>query len=646
MSTVSNVRKTRSQCATRSHVSRIPVPAAASRAHPVPIPSYVTLPVSSTAQDAPVPHLVDPPRRSPITPPAPQVTIPADAVIGGPVGAAPESSTQTSPVGGPLIEVFRMISSLMTEVSELRGTVTAIEAEQSSVKEQYEALRASYLDLEEIMLREIADPEESSDKKKKIKKKKSTPLNGDARRHASRFKDVPDHPSSEEDDTSEEEDNSDSESMGPAVPGLTEQQTRRPEFAKLVSYRAYRLNNRSQKVNPTVSGNVNAQLKRLKHHIDGKFTGDPAIQVLDFLGSFKTAADQNQISEASAALLLPYFLEGRAKTGLASRMKQIPSLMPRYPAAVHWLLQSYATEPTISAACQRVITARQKIDEDEEQFAARLTRYAADAGSVFSEDALITAYVDGLLPFASNTVRGHVSATMTFAEVQLLAEQAGKASRALAGVKAGIRPLNAGLSSVRPRPIVAAAADSYRRDAEMYSDRGPVQAIPEGLVATLEYPYDGEVPEHSDSISTSSGPSAVSIPSRGWTSVAGSRCTAPAGVDAANAVDFRPRSCHLCFDPSHFIMDCPLIGNETRKLAQESRESKLQDTSTPREPGKPPSTLPAKRMPPRPMGLPRQWEPRRPPIAVNTVLPPPSEPDVVPVQVVNDHVSENESRDA
>jgi hypothetical protein len=170
--------------------------------------------------------------------------------------------------------------------------------------------------------------------------------------------------------------------------------------------------------------------------------------------------------------------------------------------------------------------------------------------------------------------------------------------------------------------------------------------MPESLVVALEYPCGGEVPEHSDSIFTSSDPSAVSISSRGWTSVAGSRCTAPVGVDGANAVDFRPRSCHLCFDPSHFIMDCPLIGNETRKLAQESRESKLQDTSTPREPGKPPSTLTAKRMHPRPMGLPRQWEPRRPPIAVNTVLPPPSEPDVVPVQDFNDHVSENESRDA
>jgi hypothetical protein len=51
--------------------------------------------------------------------------------------------------------------------------------------------------------------------------------------------------------------------MGPAVSGLTEQQTRRPEFAKLVSYRAYRLNNRSQNENATVSGNVNCGAHKL-----------------------------------------------------------------------------------------------------------------------------------------------------------------------------------------------------------------------------------------------------------------------------------------------------------------------------------------------------------------------------------------------
>jgi hypothetical protein len=36
-----------------------------------------------------------------------------------------------------------------------------------------------------------------------------------------------------------------------------------------------------------------------------------------------------------------------------------------------------------------VYTARQAFDEDEEQFADRLTKNARDAGSVFSEDSLI-----------------------------------------------------------------------------------------------------------------------------------------------------------------------------------------------------------------------------------------------------------------
>jgi hypothetical protein len=57
----------------------------------------------------------------------------------------------------------------------------------------------------------------------------------------------------------------------------------------------------------------------------------------------------------------------------------------------------------------------------------------------------------------------------------------------LAGVKTGIRPLDAALSSIRPRPNFAAAADSYRLDAEMYSVRGPLKAMPDGLVTALEY---------------------------------------------------------------------------------------------------------------------------------------------------------------
>jgi hypothetical protein len=65
-----------------------------------------------------------------------------------------------------------------------------------------------------------------------------------------------------------------SDILDPAVPGLIEQETCRDEFAKLVSYRFYRLRNRRQKLTAKVSREVNAQLKRLKHHINGQFSGD------------------------------------------------------------------------------------------------------------------------------------------------------------------------------------------------------------------------------------------------------------------------------------------------------------------------------------------------------------------------------------
>jgi hypothetical protein len=81
--------------------------------------------------------------------------------------------------------------------------------------------------------------------------------------------------------------------------------------------------------------------------------------------------------------------------------------------------------------CQRVSTAKQLPEEDEKSFANRLDKYAAEGGSVFSEDALISSFVDGLLPYAGNTVRGQVTPQMTFAEVQILAENVGAAGRSL-----------------------------------------------------------------------------------------------------------------------------------------------------------------------------------------------------------------------
>jgi hypothetical protein len=105
--------------------------------------------------------------------------------------------------------------------------------------------------------------------------------------------------------------------------------------------------------------------------------------------------------------------------------------LPKFTVEVQWLLQSFATEAVISAACQKVFSAKQMPEEDEKTYANRLTRNDAEAGSVFTEDALILTFVDGLHPCAGNIVRGQETPTMTFAEVQVIAEQIGTAGRSL-----------------------------------------------------------------------------------------------------------------------------------------------------------------------------------------------------------------------
>jgi hypothetical protein len=82
------------------------------------------------------------------------------------------------------------------------------------------------------------------------------------------------------------------------------------------------------------------------------------------LSSFKKAFDHNNISEASAGLLLPYFMEGRVNAELSARMKQVSPSILVYSAVVHWLLQSFATKATITPACRLVLNARQTSDED------------------------------------------------------------------------------------------------------------------------------------------------------------------------------------------------------------------------------------------------------------------------------------------
>jgi hypothetical protein len=63
---------------------------------------------------------------------------------------------------------------------------------------------------------------------------------------------------------------------------------------------------------------VDGLLKRMKHHLDGRFTGTPRLAVLGFLGADKEAMDINLVSEGFSVYLLPHALYSPARQSVKS----------------------------------------------------------------------------------------------------------------------------------------------------------------------------------------------------------------------------------------------------------------------------------------------------------------------------------------
>jgi hypothetical protein len=131
------------------------------------------------------------------------------------------------------------------------------------------------------LIEDTPRPEVNGKTSRKTTSAKSTnTIKGDVLSRQSRYKrkSSSDGASSKEGErSSSEEEAPQPEPWGAKVPGLTEKVTRRPEFKALVSYRTYLLRNTDKKVDFSVTGRVNANLKRLKHCLDLKFSGEPAI---------------------------------------------------------------------------------------------------------------------------------------------------------------------------------------------------------------------------------------------------------------------------------------------------------------------------------------------------------------------------------
>jgi hypothetical protein len=524
-------------------------------------------PTSSARAGASVPSAADdpPPNPLPTRPPTPTSQ---DANYSMSLPSGPPDL----PTGYPDPVPF---ASLIEDVSALRSAIAISRAREDSLVSRVEALEALVTTLRDSYLEPLAptstrkkptvNDEEDEEEEEDIvysSRKSYEPRGRVPNRHKVRMA-----RGAESDESSASEADDGHPAMGDRVPkgrrveGLVELTTRRPEFRPLVNYRSYRLANRSQTVDDHVTSKVNSYLKMMRHHVSEPFAGEPAIRVFDFLSAMRDAFNVNRISEGAAYLLLPHFLLGKAKHGVISRWKQVPSAMPRYPVAVQFLLQSYATPRVIASACQRVMSARQELNESEAQFGERLGKYAAEAGNVFNEDLLISVFLEGLQPFAAHSIRSRITDDMTFAQVQQEAEDAGLAGRAVASrtmVMPRAMPLQTPLA--RPRAPVAtaelyASSDAIAYDDYMTPNTHPVMAVA-AECATEPSPLGLFTDDGSD----------VSVPTRGWASAAGSAFEEP-----VMAVGDRTRTCYLCFSPDHYILGCPQLTTQQKEMAHQKR---------------------------------------------------------------------------
>jgi hypothetical protein len=197
---------------------------------------------------------------------------------------------------------------------------------------------------------------------------------------------------------------------GQAVLGLGEISRAQSDYANLFSFSFYRLSNRSNPYDVSVTGKQSSYLKKMKHTIPQEdcFNGDEPIEMLSFLRVFQEASDHNELSEAAVARAILYFLTGAAKEGYLTHLNEAPSSIPTYPYMIQYLLETFTVDEEVARAYMAVTTAKQAENEGERAFGRRLHRLAIKAGNDIYKWDLTTIYVKGLLQFVQAVLRMHL----------------------------------------------------------------------------------------------------------------------------------------------------------------------------------------------------------------------------------------------
>jgi len=188
--------------------------------------------------------------------------------------------------------------------------------------------------------------------------------------------------------------------LGPRAEGLTEIIPDDPRFIPVLNYRRYRLVNTDPRQDADITAEVGLHVRRLDHSLKTrKFTGLKPVGVISFLDHFKRECDMNRISEGAALLCLPKFLDGDAFISFDANQSigfEDVGGFSTYPAAVNYLLRTYASDVNIEAAVDAFESIQQDEKESVQDFARRVRKTARECGGVYTERELITRFQRGI----------------------------------------------------------------------------------------------------------------------------------------------------------------------------------------------------------------------------------------------------------
>jgi len=154
-------------------------------------------------------------------------------------------------------------------------------------------------------------------------------------------------------------------------------------FAGVLDYRSYRLRSRHSTYEASQARKMGRTAKKLKFFFGGTpmFNGKEPLKVFSWLRKFVKACDDNEVSEGMVLYIIPNFVAGDAEARFTHNPPGSDTggeqrALGSFPAAVNWLLSTYAEPHAMGLAQDKFSRATLVDNEGLDAFATRLRSLA------------------------------------------------------------------------------------------------------------------------------------------------------------------------------------------------------------------------------------------------------------------------------